>query len=118
MLEVKKRTVMYGLTIFIVVAFVVFMIVRKLFTIKRFDSKEEYLQYKREKEKLREEEEEEWDDDFIDKESFDFLFIGAVATILFLVFGLFTGNTFYLILVVFIITAALYLYYFPPRGKF
>lgn len=110
---------MYGLTVFIVVAFVVFMIVRKFFTVKQFDSKEEYLQYKREKEKLREEaEEEEWDDDFIDKESFNFLFIGAIATILFLVFGLFTGNAFYLILVVFIITAALYLYYFPPSGRF
>ncbi|KUF39365.1 hypothetical protein HX017_01515 [Myroides marinus] len=109
---------MYEVTIFIVVAFVVFMIARKFFSIKSFDTKEEYLQYKREKEKALQEEEEEWDDDFIDKQSFNFLFAGAVATILFLVFGLFTGNSFYFILMIFIITAVLYLYFFPPTGKF
>lgn len=109
---------MNGLTIFIIVGVVVFIIARKFFSIKSFDTKEEYLQYKKEKEKMLQDEEEEWDDDLIDKDSFDFLFIGAVATILFLVFGLFTGNSFYLMLVVFIITAVLYIYYFLTRGKF
>ncbi|MEC4117383.1 hypothetical protein [Myroides phaeus] len=106
------------LVVFFVVVLVVFFIFRQFVSIKRIKSKEEYLEYKQKQKELLEQEEEEWDDELMDKKSFDFLFIGAVATILFLVFGLFTGNSFYFILVLFIITAALYIYYLPPKDKF
>ncbi len=109
---------MSGVVIFIVVAVVTFLIVRKFISIKSFKSSEEYLEYKRKEKELLKEEEEEWDDELIDKKSFDFLFIGAVATILFLIFGLFTGNPFYFIVILFVITAALFLHYLPPNNKF
>jgi len=109
---------MYELTIFIVVAILAYFIVRRFFSIKRFNTKEEYLQYKREQEEMLREEEEEWDDDLIDKKSFDFLFIGVVATVLFLACGLFTGNPFYFVLMIFVITAILFLHYFPSKGDF
>ncbi|MEK6452384.1 MULTISPECIES: hypothetical protein [Myroides] len=109
---------MSAVVVFFVVAIVTFLIVRQFFTVKSFKSKEEYLEYKQKEKELLEQEEEDWDDELIDKKSFDFLFIGAIATILFLVFGLFTGNSFYFILVLFVITAALYIYYLPPKDKF
>lgn len=123
---------MYGIIVFIVVAVLAYVAVRVFSIVRRFDSKEDFLKYYEEREKvlkkekeeereaepLLEEEEEEWDDDFIDKKSFDFLFLGAVATILFLICGLFTGNSFYFILVLFIITTMLYLYFYPPKGNF
>lgn len=109
---------MYGIIVFIVVAILAYIVARKFFTMKRFDSNEEYLKYKEKQKELLEQEEEEWDDEFIDKKSFDFLFLGAVATILFLICGLFTGNSFYFILILFVITAMLYLYFYPPKGNF
>lgn len=56
-------------------------------------------------------EEEEDFDDLIDKETFNFLLIGAVATVLFLVVGLFTGNPLYFYLLIFLITTLVYIYY-------
>lgn len=109
---------MSGVVIFIVVALVTFFIVRKFISIKRFTSSEEYLEYKQKEKELLEEEEEEWDDELIDKKSFDFLFIGAIATVLFLIFGLFTGNSFYFIAILFVITAVLFIHYLPPNNKF
>lgn len=56
------------------------------------------------------EEEEEWDD-LLDKETTNFLLLGAVATLLFLLVGLFTGNPLYFYLTVFLITTLVYVYY-------
>ncbi len=58
-----------------------------------------------------EDEEDDWDefDDLIDKEEFNFLLIGVIATVLFLLFGFFTGNAMYFYLMIFIISAAVYL---------
>lgn len=109
---------MSDVIIFIVIAFVTFFIVRKFISVKSFKSSDEYLEYKQKEKELLKEEEEEWDDELIDKKSFDFLFIGAVATILFLVFGLFTGNSFYFIMILFVITAVLFIHYLPPNNKF
>ncbi|MTG98133.1 MULTISPECIES: hypothetical protein [Myroides] len=110
---------MNDIIVFIGVVLIAFFVVKRFVTIKRFNSTEEYLEYKKEKEEedfL--EDDEEWDDELIDKKSFNFLFVGAIATILFLFFGLFTGNTIYFILILFVITAILYLYYMPPSNKF
>lgn len=56
-------------------------------------------------------EEEDWDefDDLIDKEEFNFLLLGVIATVLFLLFGFFTGNAMYFYLMIFIISAGVYL---------
>lgn len=104
--------------IFLGVAVVMFLIVRRFISVKRFNSTDEYLDYKQKKEEELRELEEEWDDELIDKKSFNFLFIGAVATILFLIFGLFTGNSFYFVLILFVITAVIYLYFSTPNSKF
>lgn len=61
-------------------------------------------------EKERKEEEDEFDD-IIDKETFNFLLIGATATVLFLIVGLFTGNPLYFYLLIFLITTLVYVYY-------
>ncbi|MGG5506109.1 MULTISPECIES: hypothetical protein [unclassified Myroides] len=61
-------------------------------------------------EKEMREEEDEFDD-FIDKETFNFLLIGAVATFLFLIIGMFTGNPLYFYLLIFLITTLVYLFY-------
>ncbi len=58
-----------------------------------------------------EDEDEDWDDidDLVDKEEFDFLLIGIIATVLFLLVGFFTGNTIYFYLMIFIISAIVYI---------
>lgn len=56
-------------------------------------------------------EEEDDFDDFIDKDTFNFLLAGAIATLLFLVVGLFTGNPLYFYLIIFLITTLVYVYY-------
>jgi len=56
-------------------------------------------------------EEEDELDDFIDKETFNFLLLGLVATFLFLLIGLFTGNGLYFYLLIFLITTLVYVYY-------
>lgn len=61
-------------------------------------------------EKEMKEEEEEFDD-IIDKETFNFLLIGATATVLFLLVGFFTGNPLYFYLLIFLITTLVYVYY-------
>lgn len=61
-------------------------------------------------EKEMKEEEDEFDD-IIDKETFNFLLIGAIATVLFLLVGLFTGNPLYFYLLIFLITTLVYVYY-------
>lgn len=57
-------------------------------------------------------------DDFIDSKSFNFIVVGAVATLLFLVTGILTGNALYLTLMLFIITALIFLFFSPPHNKF
>ncbi len=59
----------------------------------------------------REMKEEDEFDDLIDKETFNFLLAGAIATLLFLIIGLFTGNPLYFYLIVFLITTLVYVYY-------
>lgn len=56
-------------------------------------------------------EEEDDFDDLIDKDTFNFLLAGAIATLLFLIVGLFTGNPLYFYLIIFLITTLVYVYY-------
>lgn|GEM_PF-4004509 len=56
-------------------------------------------------------EEEDDFDDLIDKDTFNFLLAGAIATLLFLLVGLFTGNPLYFYLIIFLITTLVYVYY-------
>lgn len=79
---------------------------QKTWTEKRAQLEEKTKQLERE---LKEEEDE--FDDLIDKETFNFLLAGAIATLLFLIVGLFTGNPLYFYLIIFLITTLVYVYY-------
>ncbi|MTH29317.1 hypothetical protein GJV77_05200 [Myroides pelagicus] len=95
------------------VVVIAILVLRRYFTVNRFNSTEEYLTNKE-----KELEEEEWEDELMDKESFNFLFLGFIATLLFLIVGLFTGNDLYWNMILFLITAFLFLHYLPPNNKF
>ena len=80
---------------------------KKTWAEKKAQLQERTQQLERE---MKEEEEEDLDD-FIDKESFNFLLIGLVATFLFLIIGMFTGNPLYFYLLIFLITTLVYLFH-------
>lgn len=79
---------------------------QKTWSEKRAQLEEKTKQLERE---IKEEEDD--FDDFIDKDTFNFLLAGAIATLLFLVVGLFTGNPLYFYLIIFLITTLVYVYY-------
>lgn len=78
---------------------------------KTFAEKRAQLQEKTKQLEKEIQEEEDDFDDFIDKETFNFLLIGIIATFLFLLIGLFTGNPLYFYLIIFLITTLVYVYY-------
>ncbi|MCS4239208.1 hypothetical protein [Myroides odoratus] len=79
---------------------------QKTWSEKRAQLEEKTKQLERE---IKEEEDD--FDDFIDKDTFNFLLAGAIATLLFLIVGLFTGNPLYFYLIIFLITTLVYVYY-------
>lgn len=105
----------YVLVILIVLA--AFFIIRRFVEVKTFKSEEEYLKYKEEQDLLDENSEDELEE-LVDKNTYKFLTAGLLATILFLIFGFFTDNVLYLYIMLFIITAILFVFCFPPTDKF
>jgi hypothetical protein len=77
--------------------------------------------WEEEKKKIEKEIEEEEEMDFLDEEekkSVNFLFAGVIGTILFLITGLFTGNSLYVLLAIFIFTAIIYFMNVVSKGPF
>jgi hypothetical protein len=108
---------MNNYVLFVFIALIAFFIVRKFIEVKTFKNKDEYLKYKEEQEFL-EKDLEEGLEKFIDKNTYKFIVAGLIATVLFLVFGLFKDNILYLYILVFLITAVLFVFCFPPKDKF
>ena len=99
--------------IVLVSVFIVLVVVGKIVNvIKCFKQSDEFKALEKEIE------EEEAISDQEDNDAVDFLFIGGIGTILFVFFGLFTGELIYYFLVLFIITAVVFVYYLSTNNRF
>ncbi|MDR2224145.1 MAG: hypothetical protein LBE34_15620 [Flavobacteriaceae bacterium] len=107
---------------FVIVLSTIFFVVGIIVMLNRRGSFNDYKEkWEQEKKKIEQEIEEEDELDFLDdeeKKALNFLFAGLIGTVLFLVTGLFTGNSMYLILSIFIFTAIVYFISVVSKGPF
>lgn len=81
-----------------------------------FEQQKNYIQQERERLEKELEEDNEFEDEFL-KEETSFIAIGLLATALFVITGLFTGNQLYSFVGFFIITAIVFIFYLLPKDR-